>query len=410
MVNIRRIIVSVLLITTVGLSQNSFYSIYGFGSEALSMPIRSLGLGKSGSASIDTIGLNTLNPALWTSFLTTSIQAQVNSSRLSSTDVPFNGALTQFAGFSFKFPIGKRVGVAIGIEPETRTNADRSFVDSTDFGNPLDIPYENRVDVTGGISSLFFGSGYKLTKQLSLGAKVRVFFGNFSIKNSTDIEGEGGIDSHFEKRISLNGSQIGLGMLWTSKNNKVSLSAYTEQNINFRYKTFLNYQYAPLGEWEGLDTSTCYNSLDYPSFYQIGYTQDINGLLNLSIDLGFSEMSTSTLQNFYLFEPISSTDSYFIRVGFEKKPPIKRSNSWERLFYRVGSYYEEKPIYHLDKGVTEYGVSVGLGIPFNYGFSRLDFALILSQRSGFLDEKIGRENVVSFSIGITAGEIWFRGK
>lgn len=409
MVSIRKIITSILLITTVGLSQNSFYSIYGFGSKSPSTPVRSLGLGKTGSASIDTIGLNTLNPALWTNFLTTSMQGQVNSSHLSSTDVSFKGTLSRFTGFSFKFPIGRRIGAAIGVEPETRANADRSFIDSTSFGNSF-VPYENRVDVTGGISSLFFGSGYKLTKHIALGAKIKVFFGSFSSKYNTDIGGEGGIDSNFEKQISVNGSQIGFGILWTSKNNKASLSAYTEQSVNFKYKTFLNYQYASLGNWEGLDTSTCYNSLDYPSFYRIGFAQDISGLLNLSIDLGFSKMPISTLQKFYLFEPISSTDSYFIGVGFEKKPPIKSRNSWEKLFYRVGGYYDREPIYHFDKEVTEYGISVGLGIPFNYGLSRLDFALIFSQRSGFLDEKIGRENMMSFNIGITAGEIWFRGR
>ncbi|MCK4295777.1 MAG: hypothetical protein KAX28_03865, partial [Candidatus Marinimicrobia bacterium] len=78
----RKLLALLILFSTVAFAQNSFYSSYGFGIESRSLPVRMIGMGNTGSAVEDSLSLNTLNPAFWNGFLSTSLQGQVESSFL----------------------------------------------------------------------------------------------------------------------------------------------------------------------------------------------------------------------------------------------------------------------------------------------------------------------------------------
>jgi len=397
----RKFLALLILFSTVAFAQNSFYSSYGFGIESLSLPVRMIGMGNTGNAVEDSLSLNTLNPAFWNGFLTTSLQGQVESSFLNVPDVPFNNMLSRFMGFSFKLPISKMIGVAFGVMPTTRVHAKNTFVYSTKFIDSS-ISYKYSVEALGGISEFFIGGGYKINPQWRVGIKMQLYFGNYVNKGSTDINNNGVVDSYYNRQMDVNGSQIGLGVAWVDKSGKLCLSGYINQSIKFKYNTEYDYFYGP-------DSTVGYKSLNYPSSYRIGISKKLPKNLAFNADFRFTKVARSLFNNFYQFDRTSSKDSYFVGVGLEKLPASMRGNKFlKRLFIRIGAYYKTGPFYHLQTVAEESGASFGIGVPFHRGFSRLDVALVAAKRDGFLREKIGSEKVMSLHIGVTTGEIWFR--
>jgi hypothetical protein len=394
----------ILLVLLLGIAfagaQNSFYSQYGFGIKSPSISVRSLGMGKTGAASRDTLSLNTLNPALWTNFSTTSLQGQMFSSVLVTSKLSFSNWLNRFTGFSAKFPVGKRIGIALGIQPQTRMNVQQSVMDSVLYLDEY-VRYSTQVEGLGGVSSFFIGTGYRLTPHFNLGLRARFFFGKFSHEIATDIDDDGNLDDYYSKDLKIDGIQLGAGFLWMSPNRSLQLAAYSDQSLYFKYRISYDYTYGP-------DTTLGSVDLQYPSSYGLGVRQQLNSGFALNFDARFTQVAENLYQEFYIFQPIASRDAYYFGLGLEKEPRSnKRRGFSQKLSYRAGLYYETASFYRQDP-FKEIGITLGLSMPFNQDQSRLDFAIVLAQRSGFLKADIGVENLVNFHIGITTGEQWFK--
>jgi hypothetical protein len=95
-------------------------------------------------------------------------------------------------------------------------------------------------------------------------------------------------------------------------------------------------------------------------------------------------------------------------VGLEKSARRALSgNLFQKISYRVGGYYQREAIYQ-DSGISEYGMTAGLSLPYFNNLNRIDLALTYGIRNGFLSDDIGNENIFSVHVGITTGEPWFR--
>jgi hypothetical protein len=395
-----RRILTILLLTIPLMGQISYYSSYGFGMASAAVSARYLALGQTKLAITDSIGLNNANPALWNRFVTTSIDGQLGATSFTS-DKGFPGAArVQFLGFSMKFPIGKDIGIALGISPYTRMIGELTYVDSTDFHGSM-VPYRVDIDIKGGISQAYLGAGFRMNPALRLGLKVRLLFGNYLTKMASEINTNGAVTSYFRKYTILEGSQVGLGMHWNSPNRKLAIGAYLDHNISLQYSGINDYYY-------GSDDSTAAKQIGYPTTIGIGLCQKLSKSLAFSTDLGYSIVSNSLYQDFYIFEASESQNPFFLGIGLEKQvSPRINAPLWQRLSFRTGAFYQTGSVYR-DGGISETGVSFGIGVPFNHYSNRIDLAMVVSVRDGFLADTIGKEKVLSFYASITTGELWFR--
>ncbi len=393
---IKRILI-VMLLTVSLFGQNSNYSSYGFGLSSPSIPVRNLALGGTGLAIPDSISLNLLNPALWSGFVTTSLQGQVGTSTVGAEPGFTDLVMTQFLGFSFKFPIGKKIGVAMGITPVTRMRAEKSFFsDSTSL-----IQYTSDVDVKGGISQFFFGGGYRVSPNFSLGLKTQIFFGNYLTKMATDLDIDGGMNSYFRKYTIIQGTQLGLGAYWVSKDRKMEVGTTIDHRLKF--DSYSNYDF-----YFGPDSTTKKKNIPYPSTFQLGVRRKMTGSLALSVDVSYSLVPKSLYNDFYVVETSDAQNPFYAGIGFEKATALRPGASiWSRMALRTGAFYKSESIYQSG-GLQETGISVGVSLPFNHNLNRIDLAIVASIRDGFLNETIGKEKVLSFYAGITTGELWFR--
>ncbi|HOG75859.1 MAG TPA: hypothetical protein PLQ47_06490, partial [Candidatus Marinimicrobia bacterium] len=178
----RRTILFLLILSLNGWSQISYYANYGFGVESPANSVRILGMGRIGTAVRDSMSLNQSNPALWQGFGSTSLQGQMYTSALSIPDLDFKGRIVNFSGFSFKLPVGKRAGLAIGLAPLSRMKSSVSFADSLIFQDDK-FEYNSVVELSGGISELYLGSGYRVSPNLAIGLRANFLFGNYVVRN-----------------------------------------------------------------------------------------------------------------------------------------------------------------------------------------------------------------------------------
>ncbi len=397
------IIVLVAISTLTGLAQTSSYSSYGFGTQAPANSVRLQGMGNSGIAVRDSMSLNQSNPALWQGFGSTSLQGQLYFSSLAITKQNYVGGISNFSGFSFKMPVGKRAGLAIGLAPLTRMKSSVDFADSLAFQGEQ-INYTSTVELNGGLSELFVGAGYRLSNWLSVGLKAKVIFGNYVVRNHTAlVSDDNEIDSYYKRSISINGNQISGGLLIIDPDGRYSLAAVVDMGTRLKSWTTTENSYGP-------DTTTRSGAIEFPTFITIGSNLQVARNVALNADFRYGIYGSSVFENFSVFPQFStqSRNSLALGVGLEKSARRALSgNLFQKISYRVGGYYQREAIYQ-DSGISEYGMTAGLSLPYFNNLNRIDLALTYGIRNGFLSDDIGNENIFSVHVGITTGEPWFR--
>ncbi len=382
---------------TILLGQTSNYSAYGFGMECNTQSVRSMGIGYTGSAVKDSVALNSLNPALWTGFFTTSLSGQINSDYLMSSGDYTDSYLTKLNGFTTKFPVGEYLGVAIGIVPRTRINSVGSTLDSVAFYDNF-VNYESIMQIKGGISEIFFGAGYQISPQISVGLKNRLFFGEFVTKINSDFDLTGNLDSQFQRRTKVKASQLGIGVAWHNINKSMGAAAYFNKNLVFKYK---HVEFFEAGPEYTYDEKTA----EYPDFIRLGLYKSTPSKINFTVDFEYSFISSDVFNDFYFIKPIDAKNFSYFGMGVEKNSINNTKRFLNKLSYRAGLYYKSYPISNPDN-LKETGVSIGLGIPFYQNLNRIDISLSMANRNGFIENY--EEKVISLNIGVTTGGLWFR--
>ncbi|MCK9483017.1 MAG: hypothetical protein M0R34_01470 [Candidatus Marinimicrobia bacterium] len=406
MKSLRTIVVITALVISAR-AQTSYYASYGFGVQSPSNSVRLLGMGNAGTAVRDSMSLNQSNPALWEGFGSTSLQGQLYSSTLTIPTLDFKGGMANFSGFSFKMPVGKRSGFAIGLAPLTRMKSSVSFSDSLVFqGEQID--YSSEVELVGGISELYLGSGYRISKYLAIGLKANVIFGNYVVRNHTELSTELSPDgknteSFYKRTTAVSGNCVSFGILLNDRDQRYNLSATVEKGSRLKGRVTTENYY-------GSDSTFQTGTIEYPTFITIGARLPIAKYLAFSGDLRYGIYNQDVFQNFYVFRQFSSDsrNSIAVGIGLEKAPRQALKNSFfQKLYYRCGAYYQTEPVY-LNSGLREYGVTAGFSLPYFNNLNRIDFALTYGLKKGFLSNEIGNEEIFSIHLGITTGEPWFR--
>jgi|UPI0003691975 hypothetical protein len=376
--------------------QLSNYSSYGFGSSTSWQPVRTIGLGYSGGALLDSIALNTINPALWTRFRAVSIQGQMFYANLAAPDLNYRTNFGRFTGFAFKLPLGRKIGIGLGLNPLTRMDATRSYVDSILFDGST-IVGKSDLYLTGGISEFFFGGGWRVSRALSLGVKASLLFGNYCTNYNTSIKGVNSIYSFWESRTSIDGRALQIGVLWESPRGDLHIAGSWEQALTFNSVQTIDYSYGP-------DTTYPKTTLDYPARLQLAFSKQLTPSLSVNFSGTYTLVKSDLFQKFYLFEPSQAQNGVALGVGIEYIPGIgKYFFESPKTTYRLGAFYRTEPISVNHKIITDQGVAAGLGFPiFNY-LNRLDFAITYGLRTGFLTH----ERYLTFFCGLTTGELWF---
>lgn len=393
---------------------SSPYSRYGLGEIQARQFDRGLAMGGLGFAYRDPLTINIKNPASFSSFDSLSFLCSVgvlshfNQLQTSTAVQGFNN-MTTLGYLTFGFPVTRWWGTSIGIVPYSHTGYKMIIRDTVaGVGSTLQ-QYEGN----GSLNRFYFGNGFKLHRDLSVGANVSFLFGtlnnvksvyfndvayvfNTRITNSmiiNDFNFEAGLQYHhtFKKDFFLNAGlvyQVPLNM--TGRKTYLVERFVSSSTLETTRDTvaYVNNQKGKIHMPGGLGGGVMVGTKD---FWMAG------------VDVAWQNWDNYT--TFGVADSLKS--SMTINAGFQIVPKHSSVSSYfKKITYRVGGRYDNTYLNLHTRPVNEYAVSAGLGFPFRKTGSALNVSFEFGQRGTTKDNLI-KETFVRGIIGLSIKEYWF---
>jgi hypothetical protein len=408
---IYKIIFFLIVYSTILFSQSSStYTRYGIGDVNYTYSARSLGLAQTGVANLNQDFVEILNPASWTTLELTRIEFSLVLNGVQLSDNSNSALYTdgEFKGFTFAFPISKKLGIgfASGLLPYSRISY--NVVESNTADETHISDYTETYEGDGGLSRLFMGASVKIPFDWIFGATLEYYFGKRTYSSTINFDNQSFLPAEYELDYRSTGFGTTVGLI--SQN---FASLFNSESIsNLRIGVSVNL----LSDLD-TDTSLTINPTTFADTVFSGKTQ-MNVPMRITAGLTFQLSNAYSFNLDYIYQPwseysIGGITSSFLRdvnkigFGFEYKPVsgIGRT-SWELIMWRTGVSYEQTQYIINGTGINQISVFAGLTFPLGFGDS-LDLGLEFSQR-GTLDSNLIEENFFRINIGLSFGELWFQ--
>jgi hypothetical protein len=417
-----------ILITGIGYSQATGFSIYGVGEKIDNTDPASLAMGNSSFFSGNSKHISNDSPSsLWRSALTRfTIHSGLN--YLSTGQFP-DQHQQNLTSFSILFPVGSKKVIGLGLKPTYRTNklkvADEKFqfigADESITGDI--IAYKNVYTIDGGISEMFLGYSQKLSPQFSVGIKYSLLFGNQFLNDELytydvvlDTSSAGGLlisefmdngDTFYAK------AENGL-MTEVNKYRKFSGASISAEGryLNERHEFVLNVLIKGKTKVETTNQIIVGNSTSTNTFENsatklssdigLGYRYKISNNSGITVEL-HNNSPFNIPENAAIFD-IMPPGEKSIHFGSYYQFQNSKIGYWNNLNIRGGAYM--KNLEFSDGIFRDVGATFGIGFEYLGNTQSVDLALRLGKKESrlFIGEY---EEYISFHIGITTGEKWF---
>lgn len=393
------------------------YSVFGVGDLSSPGAAYSKTMGGVGVAGRDHRHINTINPAAVTARDTLSFMVDISLFQSNSIyrqgDLRSAKNMFNINSFALSVPIWRKSAMMFGIAPYSSLGY--NFSNNQIDPNAGVIKYSS--EGTGGLYELYFGAGATFWKRISVGAQMVYHFGK--IEKSTDIDfldtSVRDMESGFE--MSLNGFAGRFGVQYEQP------IGMTRLTVGATYKTptvlrgnVNDFKYAILGTV----VDTVRNVVAAPgaslaSEIGVGVSLRQTEHWSAEIDYTFSDWRSTRMDSSAGFSNIvedgpsfTSGIAHTIRGGFEYIPNRNdlryRMRRWS---YRGGLYYKQSYFQIGQKPVNTYGLTFGVTIPVFQLYNGLTVGVDMGQRGSLAGGMI-REQYLTFHIGISLHDIWFR--
>lgn len=386
----------------------STYTRYGIGDILYSYSARTLSMGHSGSALINSDYVEILNPASWSGLSRTRIEFSFiyNGILISdNTDSRYYGD-GDFKGFTFAFPISeeKGIGAALGIVPYSRANylIVQNVVDK-EAGN-YTATYEGK----GGLSKIFIGGSYKILYDFIIGATLDYYFGNMRYNSKIEFENTTLFPAEYELRYGSSGFGTNLGLISPD----ISGIFNSESISDFRL-SFVSNIISELSTDSSLITTSSSivdsigsgeTTMKVPTRFNVGAGIVFNNRYQLAVDYFYQPWSEFTLDS---ETQKNLKDVHKISLGFEYRPLREIGLSyWEQIMLRAGLSYEMSQYIFYGNDINQYSAFAGFSLPLSEE-NTFDFAFEYSIR-GTKEDNLLQENFFRINFGISFGDIWFQ--
>jgi opacity protein-like surface antigen len=279
------------------------YSGFGIGEIAPKGYDRSFAMGGVGIAFNDSLSINAMNPASYSFFVrqnpmfqigmkmqSLSLTSELNSNR------SFNFA---FNNFVLGFPLAKRGGLVLGINPATTVGYNIVVAEEYKDADDQIFPVFNKFEGSGGYNKFFLGGAYRLyektdsllgvTSRLSIGFNFSFYAGKKFSKLNVLFGDDGSTFKNTKytlteiiRDFSFNfGLQYTTYLRKTSKHKYLSLSVGAIANI----PKYMNTSFETLIHTYRIDASGVEANID-----TIFFSDDLKGKTFLPIDYGIGIM------------------------------------------------------------------------------------------------------------------------
>lgn len=393
--------------------ENSPYSRYGIGDQRSGTNVMLRGMGSVSTAWANPYAVNTDNPAsyAWLKMTTYEGAGEASTRSVVSGDQRYRTGTVAFSYMRIGIPLGKNAGMALGIQPESRT-----FYHLADTGMTPGLgKTTNEYFGDGSLNYAFVGAAGKY-KNFSLGANFGYLFGSsFSSTQLQSLSTDSPYvyNSRLDRNFNLGGIYFKLGAQYQTMLNKslmlrLGATANISQEID-AYGDEYFFSYRTVSGSGSLSDTVRRNSagdgkLTLPASYSFGV--QLLSTSNWLVGLDVSTTQWSQFRN--LGREDSVVDNTFkVGLGGEYTPnSTSLYNYLERMTYRLGFNYGKDYMRVNDNERNFYSVTVGASFPFRRSTDKLHTALEFGSRGNKTNGML-KENFIKFSLGISLNDRWF---
>lgn len=407
---LKRISILFLLFSNILFAQNntsSPYSLFGLGVENKTATGGLTGMGNTGIAQQDPLGINIYNPASLGSIMKGSFMYEIGVNGIYSTiktdDISDTTNDANLSHIAIAFPISKNWGLSIGLLPYTKVGYDIDIENSIEGSTET---YFTRTSGLGGLSELYLSSGFQIVKNLSLGIDFSVLYGI--------IDQESNVYSDYFVQISdanrYTGTKLKYGLQYTLPNylgKRTTLGAILEMPTKLKGSQIRNSYKSSENDTQIIIDDEVENELDdfeLPLAFGFGITSKINEKLTTSFD--YKKLLWEDTNQLLNNERYVNQDIY--AFGLEYQPSKNSFNYWHRVKYRFGLNYNTGFLDIANTQIDSYFVSAGLGMPLSKNErTRLNLSYSYG-REGTINNGLIQENYHKLTINLSFVGNWFK--
>ena len=338
----------------------------------------------------------------------------------------YNGNLDYVA---MQFPLLRNVGASIGLLPYSKMGY--NYGGARSLSN---IQYLESYRGTGGLTQIYAGVAWEPVENLSAGVNISYLFGSFSRSSVVTPIATSALVTEDKHQYSLRNLKYDLGLQYRigiDKNRSLTLGAvytpaiHAKADVNNSILLYSGDPYdnpwlTPSGE---ITNDTVRGvSFDLPHSFGLGFTYT-NGRLLFGLDGTYQMWNEADYPG--MLDGLSGSERYndMIRInsGVEYVIDPVSQNYFHRIRFRGGvSYsnaYTNFSVVNPDSGLSagmgsyrEYGVNVGLGLPFrdymSGHVSMLNIGFGYSRQEPDAKFMI-RQDMFRISLNMNINEFWF---
>lgn len=407
---------------------NSPYSRYGFGI----MSDRSQGFNKGMSGVAqgfrDGTAINPLNPASYSAVdsltLLFDVGVSLQNANFKQGSLSTNAKNTSVDYVNAQFRAWRNVGMSVGLVPISyigyNFSTSQTMADIDGTGEKLQT---TTYDGEGGLHEVYLGAGWKIMKNLSIGANAGFVWGDYthSIQAAFDDNDVNQYRRVYSADIATYKIDFG-AQYWTllSKKDYLALGATyslghkVNSNANFISQT-ANYS----GSVASGDTVKIKNAFEMPHTFAVGATWNHNNKWTVGLDYSielwknakFPQLSSSNGEVNYASKTGAFDNSQRITLGGEYLPNTFGVKYRDHIRYRAGvSYGTTYTKANGQGGARDILVSLGVGLPIANIINNRSTVNVAAQWEHIKPKGPGAitENYLRLCIGITFNEKWFQ--
>jgi long-subunit fatty acid transport protein len=416
-----------ILLLAMGLStqaQNitkSPYSIIGLGELVYSGNAQSYALGQTTQGYRSAFVVNYLNPASYSAFLTTNIEAGATLSMATikgaANTSQVNNSWISYINFGIPLSAKRGIGFSFGAAPYSSVG----YNIKSEVSIPQDtfsILAQNNYLGRGGLTKFYFGYGMRLHRMVSAGFNANYVYGEISnttqllIPSKYNMFNTNEDNSYFMNGWLLDfGTQIHDTFSVYRKNEHIEYNwvlggTYTPSS-NFAGEQNYLLRSLPIGSSTGIrDTifkeEAATGTVVSPASWKVGFSFARRDKWGIMADVKATNWNDFTA----LGRKDSLRNSLSYHLGFSYIPDSKSKNILGRIEYRVGGRYEKSNLAVFGTGVDVTALTFGAGIPMGRTRSRLNVGAEWMQR-GTTENGLIQENYFRVFVGITFADKWF---
>lgn len=386
---------------------NSPYTRYGYGQLADPGSGNSRAMGGIAYGLRDKYQTNSANPASYTAIdsLTFIFDGGVSlqNTNFSNGTLKQNAKNSSFDYIAMQFRTSKWSAVSIGLLPYSNVGYSLGETVEASDGVPVNaVTYSGE----GGLHQLYVGAGFKILKNLSVGANISYLWGDItrtrtqSLANSTDYM------LTTTDYVSTKSYKLDFGAQYTimwKKKHAVTLGAIFSPGHDLNNEAYTQQTLGNSSQGYTTSKQDTVATFGIPTTVGVGATYTYDGRLVVGADV--------MMQNWDKVAYMNADDAFCKRgkvaVGAEFLPNPMGRSYLAHVKYRLGAYYS-KPYYKINgrRAADEFGLTAGFGLPVPRTRSMINISAQYVRTKGnfadFLDE-----NTLRVCVGITFNERWF---